>query len=476
MTPVTENTTASIRNFYIKKNQYYHDKILQICQHHVFNGAKVLEIGCGTGNLIGRLERCSLKTGIDIHPSFIEAASEDYPGTEFAAGDAHHFSIERYLSAFDLIILSDTLAYLADVEEVLKNIRKFLAPHGKLFLTQTSSLWEPIYHLGSRFNLRSPIQPANWLSPSDIDNLLRITGYERVKSEFELLLPVKIPFLSYFFNRFVAKLWLIRHFCILRYHIARSLANGNNPSSPSVSQRAVSIVVPARNEAGNIKRIITDLPEMGSKTEIIFVEGHSSDNTWEVLKEAYEQHKQTRTIRMAQQEGKGKADAIRKGFSLAQGDILMIFDADLTVPPSELSKFYNLIASGMADFVVGNRLVYPMEKQAMRFLNKLGNKLFGFLLSFIIGQPCRDTLCGVKALWREDYERMTAHRVLPIDFDPFGDFDLLFGAAKSNLKILEIPVHYKARTYGRTNISRFQDGWRLLKMCWVAAMKIKFYG
>ena len=476
MTSATENSTANIRNFYIKKNQYYHDKILQICQHHIFNRAKVLEVGCGTGNLIGRLERCSLKAGIDINPSFIEAASRDYPDTEFAAGDARHFSIEQYLSAFDLIILSDTLAYLADVEEVLRNIRRFLALHGKLFLTQTSSLWEPIYHLGSQFNLRSPIQPANWLSPSDIDNLLRITEYELVKSEFELLLPVKIPFLSYFFNRFVAKLWLVRHFCVLRYHIARPYGGTKKLPPLPANEYTVSIIVPARNEAGNIKQIIAELPQMGQKTEIIFVEGNSSDNTWEVIKEAYEQHGQTRTIQIAQQDGKGKADAIRKGFSLAQGDILMIFDADLTVPPSELSKFYNLITSGMADFIIGNRLVYPMEKQAMRFLNKLGNKLFGFLLSFIIGQPCRDTLCGVKALWREDYEKMTAHRVLPIDFDPFGDFDLLFGAAKSNLKIMEIPVHYKARTYGRTNISRFLDGWRLFKMCWVAALRIKFHG
>ncbi len=476
MTSATENSTANIRNFYIKKNQYYHDKILQICQHHVFNGAKVLEVGCGTGNLIGRLERCSLKTGIDVNPSFIEAARRDYLGAEFAAGDAHHFSTERYLSAFDLIILSDTLAYLADVEEVLRNIRRFLAPHGKLFLTQTSSLWEPVYHLGSRFNLRSPIQPSNWLSPSDIDNLLRITGYELVKSEFELLLPVKIPFVSYLLNRFVAKLWLVRHLCILRYHIVRPCGGAKKLSSPSANEYTVSIIVPARNEAGNIKKIIAELPEMGRKTEIIFVEGNSSDNTWEVIKDSYEQHRQTRTIQIAQQEGKGKADAIRKGFSLAQGEILMIFDADLTVPPSELSKFYNPIASGMADFIIGNRLVYPMEKQAMRFLNKAGNKLFGFLLSFIIGQPCRDTLCGAKALWKKDYEKMTAHRVLPVDFDPFGDFDLLFGAAKSNLKILEIPVHYKARTYGRTNISRFRDGWRLFKMCWIAALKIKFHG
>ena len=470
------NSSADVRNFYIKKNQYYHDKILQLCQYHVFIGAKVLEIGCGTGNLIGRLERCSLKAGIDINPSFIEAARGDYPDTEFAVGDAHHFSTEQYLSAFDLIILTDTLAYLADVEEVLKNTRKFLAPHGKLFLTQTSSLWEPIYYLGSKFNLRSPIQPTNWLSPSDIDNLLRITGYEPVKSEFALLLPVKIPLLSYFLNRFIAKLWLVRHLCVLRYHIARPYGDGKKLSPPPASEYTVSIIVPARNEAGNIKKITAELPEMGQKTEIIFVEGNSSDNTWEVIEEVYKQYKQTRTLQIVQQEGNGKADAIRKGFSLARGDILMIFDADITVPPSELLKFYNLIVSGTADFITGNRLVYPMEKRAMRFLNKLGNKLFGLLLSFIIGQPCRDTLCGIKTLWRKDYEKMNANRVLPHDFDPFGDFDLLFGATKLNLKIMEIPVHYKARTYGNTNISRFRDGWRLLKMCFVTAMKIKFYG
>lgn len=470
------NSTADTRNSYIRKNQYYYDKILQICQHHVFSGAKVLEVGCGTGNLIGRLEKCSLKVGVDINPSFIDAARRDHSDTEFVVGDAHALSLDQYLASFDLVILTDTVAYLSDIEAVLKNIQKLLRPRGRLLLTQASSLWEPIYFLGSKFHLRSPLQPTNWLSPVDIENLLHISRYELIKNEFELLLPIKIPIFSYFFNRFVAKLWLIRHFCALRYYIARPLMSENNPLPSSLNQHIVSIVVPARNEAGNIERIIADLPEMGCKTEIIFVEGNSSDDTWEVIKDLHEKYKQRRTIRIVQQEKMGKADAIHKGFSLAQGDILVIFDADLTVPPSELSNFYNLIASGMADFIIGNRLVYPMEKQAMRFLNKLGNKLFGFLLSFIIGQPCRDTLCGVKALWREDYEKMTAHRTLPMNLDPFGDFGLLFGAAKLNLKIMEIPVHYKARTYGTTNINRFRDSWRLFKTCWAAALKIKFHG
>jgi len=236
----------------------------------------------------------------------------------------------------------------------------------------------------------------------------------------------------------------------------------------------VSVVVPARNEAGNIPKIIERTPVMGAETELIFVEGGSKDDTRGTIERAIADYRGPLKLSVYGQTGKGKGDAVRVGFREATGDILMILDADMTVPPEDLPKFYDVMVGGLSDYVQGTRLVYPMEAEAMRFLNKLGNIGFSKLFTYLLNQPLKDTLCGTKVLWAQDYERLAANRAYFGDFDPFGDFDLIFGASKLNLKILEIPIRYRDRTYGETNISRFRHGWLLLQMSAVAATKLKF--
>jgi glycosyltransferase involved in cell wall biosynthesis len=239
-------------------------------------------------------------------------------------------------------------------------------------------------------------------------------------------------------------------------------------------QLKVSVVVPARNEAGNVAAVIDRTPVLGAGTEIIFVEGGSTDGTWETIGKAIEDYRGPLQLHACRQEGKGKGDAVRAGFAKATGDILMILDADLTVPPEELPVFYDVIARGLGDLVQGTRLVYPMDPGAMRFLNKLGNMAFSQLFTYLLQQPIKDTLCGTKVLWRRDYQRIAAGRSYFGDFDPFGDFDLIFGAARLNLKIVEVPVRYRERVYGETNISRWKHGWLLLKMSSVAARKLRY--
>jgi glycosyltransferase involved in cell wall biosynthesis len=238
--------------------------------------------------------------------------------------------------------------------------------------------------------------------------------------------------------------------------------------------KCVSVIVPARNEAGNIRPLLERIPKLGEKTEVIFVEGNSTDDTWDVVQKTVAEYAGPHTVSCCKQAGRGKGDAVRLGFSKATGDILMILDADISVPPEELPRFVDLLARQQCEFANGSRLVYPMEKQAMQFLNMLANKAFGWLFTYLLGQRLRDTLCGTKVLRRDDYEKIAAHRAYFGDFDPFGDFDLLFGAARLNLKITDVPVHYKQRTYGSTNISRFRHGLLLLRMCAFAARKIKF--
>lgn len=236
---------------------------------------------------------------------------------------------------------------------------------------------------------------------------------------------------------------------------------------------SVTVVVPARNEAGNIEAAVTRTPSMGAWTEIIFIEGGSKDDTWQRIQDVQARFPD-RKIRALKQSGKGKGNAVREAFTVAKGDILMILDADLTMPPEDLPKFYDAVANGYCDFANGCRLVYPMEEHAMQFLNMIANKCFGLTFSWLLGQPLKDTLCGTKVLSRAHYTQIAANRSYFGEFDPFGDFDLLFGADKLNLRIADIPIRYRDRTYGQTNIQRWRHGWLLLRMVLFAARKIKF--
>jgi glycosyltransferase involved in cell wall biosynthesis len=263
----------------------------------------------------------------------------------------------------------------------------------------------------------------------------------------------------------------MNHIALTQFLIARPdpFRQGSSLTAPA----SVSVVVPARNEAGHIYEILERVPQMGSQTEILFVEGNSTDNTLEVIREAVEAIGDP-NIRYYVQPGKGKGDAVRHGYEHATGDILMILDADMTVAPEDLPRFYKAIINGSGEFINGVRLVYPMEDEAMQFLNYLGNKLFGLIFSWLLRQPVKDTLCGTKVLSRSSYDVIAQNRAYFGDFDPFGDFDLLFGAAKSNLKIVDVPIRYRQRRYGNTNIDRWRHGVLLLKMAGFAAKKIRF--
>jgi len=255
--------------------------------------------------------------------------------------------------------------------------------------------------------------------------------------------------------------------------VAVTLIARTKPQPQARPDYRCSVVIPARNEAGNIEEAVRRTPEMGLGTEIIFVEGHSTDQTWAEIGRVSNIHP-GRMIKVLKQQSRGKGGAVREAFGEATGDLLFILDADLTVPPEELPKFYELARSGTADFANGVRLVYPMEDEAMQFLNMVANKIFGLAFSWLLGQKIKDTLCGTKVLFREDYLALAKNRAYFGEFDPFGDFDLLFGAAKLNLRLVDLPIRYRARTYGQTNIHRWRHGWLLLRMVIFAARRLKF--
>jgi SAM-dependent methyltransferase len=437
----------------------------QLQRHYAFlvpPGARVLEVGCGVGDLLAAVKP-SQGLGVDFSPRMIEQARARHPQLEFAVAEAEQLPTA---APFDYILLSDLANDLYDVQAVLERLKECAHPRTRLVLNFFNNLWRPILGVAQRLGFKSPTLQQNWLSSADMINLLHLAGWEVIKSDPRILLPVGVPGLEALANRWLAP--LLRPLCLTVFMVARP-----KPSVSADAQYRCSVVIPARNEAGNIEDAVRRTPEMGLGTEILFVEGGSSDDTWEQIQRVQAAFPQ-RTIRSLKQTTRGKGGAVREAFARATGDILFILDADLTMPPEQLPKFYELARSGSAEFVNGVRLVYPMQDEAMQFLNMIANHCFGLAFSWLLGQRIKDTLCGTKVLFRSDYEAIARNRAYFGDFDPFGDFDLLFGAAKMNLRIVDLPIRYQARTYGETNIQRWRHGWLLLRMVVFAARRLKF--
>ena len=444
-------------------NRYYHRRLTQIFQNLVPPGQRILEIGCAQGDLLEAL-RPSYGVGVDFSVGMIDRARQKHPEMTFLHADAHELSLDE---TFDVIILSDLINDVWDVETIFQRIRRLATPSTRVIVNWYSRVWAPILGLTAKLGLSTPKLAQNWLVSDDVSNLLYLAGFETLRNQPEILWPLPFRPLSALFNRWLVKLWPFWYFALTNVTIARPI-----PEPDGREASVVSVVVPARNEAGNIAEIIRRTPEMGAGTELIFVEGHSTDDTWETIQR--EVARSGRPCKMLQQTGKGKGDAVRLGFREAAGEVLMILDADITVSPEDLPKFYEALVSGKGDFINGVRLVYPMHEEAMRPFNFLGNKFFSMAFSWLLRQPVKDTLCGTKVLWKKDYESIAANRAYFGDFDPFGDFDLLFGAARLNRKIVDLPVRYGARTYGETNIQRWRHGVLLLRMAAFAALRVKF--
>ena len=444
---------------------YYHRRLAEIYKFLVPPGQRALEIGCARGDLLAELNP-SVGVGVDFSREMVQRAASRHPHLRFIQADAHDLNLNE---TFDAIILSDLVNDLWDVQAVFEQVGRLATSRTRVIVNAYSRLWELPLALARKLGLARPTLYQNWLTVEDIAGLLRLAGFEVIRTWEEILWPLPIPLLPAIANRYLIKIWPFKMLALTNFIVARRRPQWELlPEEPLVS-----VTIPARNEAGNISEIFMRTPEMGRGTELVFVEGHSMDDTQAVIEKEIAAHPERR-CRLLRQTGIGKGDAVRMGLAQATGDILMIMDADLTVPPEDLPRFYEVLRSRQGEFANGVRLVYPMEKQAMPFLNLVANKFFSLAFSWLLGQPIKDTLCGTKAVWKDSYERIAANRESFGDFDPFGDFDLLFGAAKLNLKIVEVPIRYRERTYGTTNIHRWKHGWLLLRMVLFAARRIKF--
>lgn len=426
-------------------------------------GSSVLQVGCARGDLLASLSP-SVAVGVEPSPELAELARRRHPSMDVRVAPLDDFHVD---GPFDYVLVADALIDCFDVDDLLECVARCAGDSTRVVITNCSQLWRPVLRAARALGLARPRFGDTWFSPADLREALGRRGFEVISTSPEILLPFPVPFAAPIANRFLARLPLVRSLCLQHAFVARRI--------PVRERRSlgVSVVVPARNEAGHVARLMSEIPSMGAWTEVIFVEGNSTDGTFAAL-DALVRERGDPRVRLIRQPGKGKGDAVRAGFAEARGDVLMILDADLTVPAETLPGFYEVVASGHADLANGTRLVYAMDGKAMRFLNLLANQFFAYAFTYVIGQPVRDTLCGTKVLRRHLYERIAANRRWFGDLDPFGDFDLLFGAARLHAKIADVPIRYRERVYGKSNVSRFRHGLLLFRMLWIAALKLKF--
>ncbi|MEO5326851.1 MAG: bifunctional class I SAM-dependent methyltransferase/glycosyltransferase family 2 protein [Magnetococcus sp. THC-1_WYH] len=459
---------AAQREDWIQRNRFFHEDDLRTMRFLIPEGKRVLDLGCGSGRLLAELKP-SYGVGVDISPAMIAVARENHPHLHFVEGNLEDPEIlGQWSEPFDFIILVDTVGMLHDCTEVFTRLRSLCTSDTRLVVSHYNWIWEPVLRAGEKLGLKMPSLQENWLSMAEIGALLEFSDYQVVRHERRQLLPIRLFGLGFLVNLLLAPLPVFRRLCVRYYLVARPVGL----ESPEDRTPSATVVIPCRNEKGNIEAAIQRMPRLCADMEILFVEGHSQDGTLEEIHRVMKAYPQW-DISVLVQDGQGKADAVYKGFDHARGDVLIILDADLTVPPEELPKFYHAIASNKGDFIIGTRLVYAMEGEAMRPLNRIANALFSILFTWILNQRYTDTLCGTKVLRRRHYQIIKANRHYFGDFDPFGDFDLIFGAIKGHLKMVEIPIHYASRAYGETQISRFRHGILLFRMLFYAYRKIK---
>ncbi len=448
-------------------HRFYYEDLYRFIRTQVPPGSRVLDLGCGDGSLLASLKPL-YGVGIDVSMPALLKARRRHPHLHFICADIEELPLD---GRFDYVVVSNVVGYLFDVWAFFRSLSRVVEPRTRVILAYYNFLWEPLLKLAERLGLKSREPLQNWLSRLDLVNLLELSDFEPAITGYRTPFPLGPSAMARPLNRFLSILPLVRRLGITSYVTARP---NRSRTTPRVENPTCTVVIPTRNEEGNIFSAVHRLPQLGSHTEIIFVDGSSTDGTVAAIEKVIADRPDLDIKLIDQGTGKGKGDAVRKGFEAAGGDVLMILDADLTVPPEELPKFWDALVEEKGEFINGTRLVYPMEGQAMRLANIFGNKFFSIVFSWILDQRITDTLCGTKVLWAADYRRIASNRALFGEFDPFGDFDLLFGAANLGLKVREVPVRYRERVYGKTNIERWRHGLLLLRMSAIGARKLRF--
>ena len=457
-----QESIASERDRWIENNSYYYDRIKRLLRFIIEPNKRVLEFRCQTGHLLAAVEP-SLGIGAEISENLVAVARKNHPELQFIRCDPEDVDLGQ---KFDYVIVSHIFDTV-DIQTTLDRVRAHCKPETRVLVINYNQVWEPVLKLAGALGLRSPCVEPNWISDQDLRGFLRLSNLRPLRTHQILLFPKYIPLISWFFNDIVARLPGLRRLCLIQVVVARP-----EPLAANEQEKSVSVIVPCRNERDNIQPAVERIPEMGKHTEIIFCDDKSTDGTGDEVRRMQVVYPE-RDIRLLDGPGICKAENVWTGFRAAKGDVLMILDADLTVMPEELPFFFRALVTNKGEFINGSRLIYPLPKAAMKFFNRLGNKVFGLVFSFLLKHRFKDTLCGTKVLWRRDWLRVEKYIGSWGVRDLWGDYELIFGASKLHLEILEVPVHYQERLHGVTKMTRvIANGMRMLNICWHAWFRL----
>jgi hypothetical protein len=396
--------------------------------------------------------------GIDISKEMIALASEKYPQYAFIHSPIETLHLDE---TFDYIIMVDVVDHVYDVMEVFQNLYRFCKPTTRIILTTINPWWDPILTFMEKIGAKMPEGPHNFIEKGNLRRIFEMMDFVVSYSGFMLLFPKRIPLLSYLANSLGVRIWGVNRLSCAQYMIIQPTAKNENDLGLGCS-----VIIPCYNEQDNIEEAIRRVPAMGKATEIIVVNDGGRDNTVQKVKDLQSEFPNLKLVDYSPNHGKGYA--VRRGFEAAMHEIIMILDADISTPPEELPRFFEPLNKGICQFVNGTRMVYPMQDQAMRIFNLFGNKLFGYIMSFITQQNLTDTLCGTKALYKSDLKRIRW------GLDKWGDFDLLFAAARMGSKITEVPVHYMSRKSGESKMKTFRHSAHLLMACFKGFRELIF--
>jgi Glycosyl transferase family 2/Methyltransferase domain len=458
-----QTTIAARRGEWIRSNEYFYHRLKRMLQFIVEPHKRVLEIRCEMGDQLASLIP-SYGVGVEISDAMVECARQQHPELHFVRSDPEDLDLHE---TFDYILLNHIFDTV-DILQVMERIRNHCAPETQLIVINYNYLWQPILALASKIGLRSRFVEPNWVSENDIRGFLKLAGFRPVRKHRLILSPKWLPVISSVMNDFLARLPAFRRLCLMQVMVARPLQSPRHEEDLTVS-----VIVPCRNEEGNVQQAAERIPAMGRHTEIIFCDDKSTDGTVAEVNRMQALYPQ-KDIRLVASPGICKAENVWTGFRAARGDVLMILDADLAVMPEELPMFLRALACSRGDFINGSRLVYPVQKNAMKMANLIGNKFFGLLFSFLLDQRIKDTLCGTKVFWRKDWMRLEPNLGTWGLKDLWGDYELLFGATKLHLEIAEVPVHYQERIHGVTKMTKvFSNGFRMLRICWYAWRRLE---
>jgi hypothetical protein len=431
-----------------RRNAFYRSALRAHFAGIIPAGAAVLELAAGMGQLLHELAPRA-GVGVNYAERLNAEARKRHPELTFVLGQVDRLEVPAGFVP-EYVVLNHMIDFVHDLWDSLHAIAGKIEGNALVAVTTSNPLWAPILRLASALRLRTPHAARNFVTARDVRSVLELLGFDVVEEGWLVPMPLGVPGLARLVNLVVPEIPILRAACSVQSLTARRRL-------PRAGLTCT-VIIPCHNEEGNLEATAARVPAMGARTEILVVDDGSTDGTRAAAERARARDPRVRIL--AFDKNRGKAGAVFAAIEAATGDVAIILDADATVPPEVLPKFFEALATGHADFVNGTRLVYPVPGKAMKIANFLGNKMFCFIASWVLRQRVSDTLCGTKAFLRSDFLRMPR-----LSVDRWGDFTLLFGAARLRLRIREIPVHYEERTAGRSKMRAFVEVWRFLAAC-----------